>query len=106
MDYKQTTYVPEVPDSSQNPSSFTPPPRGGCAIIYNSISRSDYHREDESATDFAHAMALARRGYDEATISYRILVERTDWKNHSGNNRKRKYLDRTVKNALKMVGRI
>lgn len=66
---------------------------------HKNISRSTYARGDESATDFAYAMALFRRGYDEHTIRQRILSERSNWKNHMGEKRMRHYLGRTVKRA-------
>lgn len=67
------------------------------------ISRSDYDRHDLSATDFAYALALARRNCSKEMIKKRLLLERSDWKNHSGEYRKNSYLDRTIEKAIRIV---
>jgi hypothetical protein len=69
------------------------------------ISRLDYARGDESATDFSYAMALVRRGYPDQEIRKRILSERTNWKNHRGQRRINQYLDRTISRARAIVER-
>ena len=106
VDWKRTTHIPRVHLGKSNQNVLSPSTPGGVCHHLHSITRSNYERKDESAADFAYAIALARRGYDETVISQRILAERTDWKNHSGENRKRYYLNRTVKNALKVAGKI
>lgn len=68
------------------------------------IRRSDYVTGDESATDFAYAMALIRRGYSDAQVESRLRAERVQWKNHLGQGRMRDYLSRTINNARKMIG--
>ena len=71
----------------------------------NDISRSQYNRQDESATDFAYALALAlaRRNLDDETIKNRILLERKDWKNHHGEKKRKAYLHRTVAKARAII---
>jgi len=71
--------------------------------IKSTISRSDYERGNESRTDFAYALALARRGKSANTIAARILEERNNWDNHTGGKRKTAYLDRTVAKAISIV---
>ena len=80
------------------PNPFSPPPKGD--VCHNDrLSRMDYQRADESATDFAYALALFRRGLTESEIRTRILIERTDWRHHRGRKRMQDYLDRTLKRA-------
>ena len=64
-----------------------------------SISRPDYERGNESATDFSYALALIRRGYSNNEIYDRILTERSDWINHMGERRMKSYLLRTIVHA-------
>ncbi len=79
-----------------------PPPRGA-ACHRNNICRSDYDRGGESQTDFAYALALARRGHGEDEIRSRLLSERTCWDNHAGHRRIDLYLDRTIRKAKKIA---
>ena len=67
------------------------------------ISRSSYDRNDESATDFAYAMALFRRGMHENDVRCMLLEHRNDWKNHSRPRQKEAYLNRTLYKARKLV---
>jgi hypothetical protein len=92
IDWKNTARIPIL----------SPPPRGGVCRKYR-LSRNDYNRGDESATDFSYALALARRGYSNDEIAKRILEERPDWNNHKGDRRLRDYLSRTVSRARKIV---
>lgn len=39
----------------------------------NGLSRQEYARGDESATDFSYAIALLRRGYPDHDIRQRIF---------------------------------
>ncbi len=77
-------------------------PRGG-VCHKKSISRLDYDRGDESATDFAYAVALARRQYSIDEISNRLLTERSNWKNHMGQRRMQGYLARTIRRAFQVT---
>lgn len=67
------------------------------------ICRRDYDKGNESVTDFSYALALARRGCDEAYIIDRILEERQNWGNHQGGKRRQDYLSRTVEKAIKII---
>jgi len=77
-------------------------PEGG-VCRKKSLSRSDYERGNESATDFAYALALARRGYSDEEIFDRIMTERSNWMNHEGERKMRSYLARTIGRAGKVV---
>jgi hypothetical protein len=106
IDWRQKTDIPYV---TMNPSDqplniFSPQPQEGGVCHRKNISRSDYVRGDESATDFAYAIALFRKGYDDRTIRQRILSERSNWKNHTGEKRMWHYLDRTIKRAKILAG--
>ena len=73
---------------------------------HKTIFRINYERGDESATDFAFALALFRNGYDELSIEQRIRSERLNWKNHLGEKRKNQYLKRTIRRAKEIVGHL
>lgn len=79
--------------------SFPLIPRGGVCHL----CRSSYYRGNESATDFAYALALARRKVPKDEIKNRLIAERTNWENHFGNKRRECYLERTVKKAIRIV---
>ncbi len=57
IDWKNEASIPDL--SHQ--------PKGG-VCRKKSISRTDYERENESVTDFAYSVALARRGYSHDEI--------------------------------------
>ncbi len=80
------------------PKSLPHQPLGG-VCRNSSISRSDYLKDNASATDFSYAPALIRRGCSDEETEQRLRMERTDWNNHSGEKRKQQYLERTVKRA-------
>jgi len=67
------------------------------------IRRMAYEKNNESATDFAYALALARRKVPKQQIIARLIEERTDWTNHLGKPRKQQYLDRTVSKAISII---
>ncbi len=67
------------------------------------ICRANYERGDESATDFAYAMALFRRGKSADYVQQCILSERTNWSNHLGSQRKVNYLKSTIIRAQRIV---
>lgn len=81
------------------PKYFSPPPPGGDVCHKNYISRTQYERGDESATDFAYAMALIRKGFSDEAIAQRLMVERSNWENHQGEKRRQDYLSRTIRKA-------
>ena len=102
IDWKNRADIPPVPAVTRNPPdhSSAQPYR-----IHAKICRSDYTRSDPSATDFAYVLALLRRGYSDRIIRQRIIAERTDWRNHRGQNRMDKYLNRTLDRARNIIGR-
>lgn len=67
------------------------------------IRRADFDRGDESATDFAFALALLRRGLQVLDVRERILLERDDWTNHKGERRRDGYLNRTLRRAAAVI---
>ncbi|MBF0550187.1 MAG: hypothetical protein HQK60_06600, partial [Deltaproteobacteria bacterium] len=75
------------------------PQSGGVCHGKGQITRQDYERGNESATDFSYALALIRKGYSDEQISRRIIEERTSWQNHHGQPRITNYLDRTIRRA-------
>ena len=93
-------YSAQIPLTEQNKTYtpaeiFSPQPQGGvCRKAH--VSRMDFNKKDNSATDFAYALALARRGYGDDYIKERIVSERTNWKNHYSDRKRNLYLDRTI----------
>jgi len=84
------------------PRPFSPQPKG--KVCQNSpISRLDYIKNDPSATDFSYALALIRRGFTDEQIEQRIRMERVDFKNHLGEQRKQDYLKRTICRAREII---
>jgi len=84
------------------PKPFSTLPRG--EVCQNShISRLNYINDDPSATDFSYALALFRRGFTDEQIEQRIIMERPDFKNHQGEQRKQHYLKRTIQRAKKII---
>ena len=67
------------------------------------ICRANYERGDDSATDFAYAMALFRRGKPAEYVRQCILSERKNWSRHSGPKRKENYLKRTIIRARRII---
>lgn len=103
-DYRDFMNPDEISGRSSMPLS--PPPQEGGVCRFKDISRSDYARGDESATDFSYAIALARRGFNDNEIRKRICSERSIWINHIGERRMKNYLDRTIKRARSIAEKI
>ena len=104
IDWKRSASIPLSGHHHPMQTTERIPPQpllGG--VCRNNINRSDYDREDPSATDFAYALALARRNATDEQIKTRILSERTDWRNHRGEPSRRAYLDRTIAKARAIV---
>jgi len=105
VDWKKTVNIPtfslnqDFKKKTIDQRRFSLIPRGDVCHI----NRADYERGDESATDFAYSLALARRRVPIEEIKIRLLAERTNWKNHFGNKRKECYLDRTIAKAINIV---
>jgi len=101
IDWRHKADIPSKPTTSMAIApSFSPLPRGGCHNHLNTISRQDFERGDESATDFAYALALARRNYTAQQIRDRLLIERQKWQHHKGKKRMDDYICRTVSKAV------
>jgi len=104
IDWKQTAYIPPAGKGSN--SLYLPPlsPQpGGGVCRSHFISRANYEKGNESSTDFAYVLALARRGFSDNDIEACIISERKNWKNHHGTGRMNSYLQRTIKKAKLIV---
>lgn len=97
----------EIPQLSFESSRTAPPlslqPREGGVCQSPPITRRDYHRADESVTDFSYAVALMRRGYSDHDVRMRIISERRTWDNHRGQRKMNDYLDRTIRKARHII---
>ena len=98
----QIPYVAIEPSANDKLLSLHPP--RGVVCRKKQICRSDYDRANESATDLAYALALARRGHEDDEIRSRIISERTNWDNHCGGRRIDLYLERTIRKAKAIIG--
>ncbi|ETR65870.1 MAG: hypothetical protein OMM_05892 [Candidatus Magnetoglobus multicellularis str. Araruama] len=84
------------------PKPLSTQPWGG--VCQNShLSRMDYIKNDPSATDFSFVLALLRTGHTEQQIEQRIIMERPDFHNHQGEQRKQQYIQRTIKRAKEII---
>ncbi len=91
-----TIYLPEPPKHS--PENKINQKRSN-----GPINRMKYERGDESATDFAYALALLRRGASRGEVAQRLLNERNDWTHHHGERRKDAYIKRTITKAVEII---
>ncbi len=101
IDWNRVATIPDNPlkiISSPQPVSPSTP-RMGRVCNSKDISRSNYQRGNESATDFSFILALLYRGVSEEVIKHRIITERENWGNHSGKSRLESYLNRSIRNA-------
>lgn len=98
VDWKHQASIPAIKLPSINDTHHT-----AHSQKLQKISRSEYEKGNESRTDFAYALALARRGISKETILSRIRQERKNWDHHAGEKRIQQYLDRTVANAVKII---
>ena len=105
VDWKNKTLIPQVKSCCpyHSASPLSPKPLEGGVCLDKPISRSNYDKGDESKTDFAYAIALARRNYSEQLIRTCLLQERTNWENHAGSIRKKAYIHRTIEYAVAIV---
>jgi hypothetical protein len=102
IDWKNKANIPEKRLNTPTENKLSHQPQGG--VCHKEILiRSRYEKGNESATDFAYALALYRRGYNQAEISQRIIVERQDWKNHTGPKKIEDYLRRTITKVGKII---
>lgn len=104
IDWQQKATIPvtneQIKKNTSLPEKTIRKPYTG---IHHPISRKDYERGNESVTDFAYALALARRKYNAAQIKAKILEERCDWNNHKGDKRTEAYLEKTVSKARNII---
>lgn len=104
IDWTREAQIPCTTIETPSPDKpFSRQPPMGLVCCTNNVHRSDYDRDNESATDFSFALALARRGHGEHEIRRRILSERTNWDNHRGNRKVNLYLDRTTRRAKAII---
>jgi hypothetical protein len=106
IDWKQRASIPLLnlpPSASIAPTLFSPPPPKGDVCQSFPISRGQYERGDESATDFAYAMALIRRGASDYFVQHALSNERHRWENHKGKTRQEAYLRRSIRRARRWV---
>ncbi|MBW2710095.1 MAG: hypothetical protein JRD04_12715 [Deltaproteobacteria bacterium] len=105
IDWKNTAFIPEsgTTTSVQTPTPLThlPPVGGVCHPL--PISRHLYERGDPSATDFAYAIALIRRGADDDFVHHCLMEQRSDWNKHLGEKRKLAYLKKSIRRARHVV---
>jgi len=100
VDWKRKALIPDVkPSGKVNNSMITRTNN----FKNTDICRSNFEKGNESVTDFSYALALARRGYDADQIKLKIIAERINWENHSGEKRQIAYLNRTVFKAIKII---
>ena len=100
VDWKHKANIPFYKVAKK---TFSHLPQGGLVCRFNSISRSNYEKGNDSVTDFSYAMALARRGCCADEIKQRLLTERRNWKNHNTERKRIFYLEKTVRKAIAIV---
>ncbi len=99
IDWKNRANIPKIKLLPRKKDNFSHQPQG--RVCHKKIiTRSSYEKGDESATDFAYALALFRRGFSSVEIYQRIMKERINWNNHAGSE---KYLSRTIAKAYKIL---
>jgi hypothetical protein len=103
IDWKQSAVIPFMHISNPQHPMLAPPPQRGGVCHLKPLSRTQYDRGDDSATDFAYALAMARTGHSDQAIRERLLNERPCWKNHQGVKRQQNYLDRTIRRVRHVI---
>ena len=103
VDWKNQADIPEIKLVSHPKKAFSHQPRGGVCHNEN-ITRSFYNKGNESATDFAYALALYRRGFTRTEVYNRIIQERQDWANHACARKRKQYLTRTLLKVEEIIG--
>lgn len=102
IDWTARAHIPILDIPKPEPPISHPSQRGPVCRLAP-LARAHFLRGDDSATDFAYALSLARRGFSDEQIRERILSERTTWTNHHGQSRISPYLDRTIRRARQVV---
>jgi len=103
IDWQKSATIPRPDMANPQKPPLSPPPQRGLVCHLKPLSRIDYDRGNESATDFAYALALARRGFTDETIRERLIKERICWKNHHNPRKRTLYLDRTIRRARALI---
>ncbi len=103
IDWRYKANIPKVHSQKELVIKFSSQSRKIFGSRSGKIYRSNYERGDESATDFAYAMALFRRGKSAENVRQCILSERKNWSNHTGAQKKENYLKRTIMRAQGIV---
>ena len=105
IDWNSLADIPQLlPTKAPPPQDpLSHPSLKGAVCHHRPISRRDYLRSNESQTDFAYTLALARRGYSDQQITERLLTERTCWENHRGGKKRNLYLERTIRRAREII---
>lgn len=103
VDWTSQAEIPSLDPVKYKPPDLSHPSRRGLVCPMPALCREHFQRADDSATDFAYAISLARKGFSDHQIRDRILSERTNWSNHKGEKRLQHYLDRTIQRARQIV---
>ena len=103
VDWNRQADITIIELSSRSKRPFSHQPQGG--VCHNdNLTRSLYNKGNESATDFAYALALYRREFTRTEIYNRIIEERQDWSNNAGSQKRTQYLNRTLLKAEEIIG--
>jgi len=106
IDWKDKANIPNIPNISIQNTLFKKTSiqsQNKIRGLRKEICRSNYERGDESATDFAYALALFRRGHTSQVVQDRMLSERKNWVNHVSDKRMRHYMNKTIDKAKAIV---
>ncbi len=103
IDWRYKANIPKVHTQEESVMNLSPQSRKFFGCRRGRICRVNYERGDESATDFAYAMALFRGGKSAEYVRQCILSERKNWSSHIGSKRKKIYLERTIIRAQRIV---
>ena len=104
VDWMRRAQIPQLSsESSRGTHLLSPQPPEGGVCHSPPVTRRDYERFDESATDFSYVLALMRRGYSDHDVKMRIITERRIWNNHKGQRKINDYLDRTIRKARYII---
>lgn len=93
VDWKNQAHIPKIKLPKEIRKAFSHQPSG---VVCQNNPRSYYNKGDESATDFAYALSLRRKGSNQAEIYQKILTHRKNWKNHNTLKKREDYLNRTI----------
>ena len=94
IDWKNKADIPKIRFSSEKIATLPTQPRW--VVCQKNFTRSLYNRGNESATDFAYALALCRKGYNQTEIAQKIIAERENWIHHNTPRKMTNYLNRTI----------